>query len=173
MSLILSRMDQKFADLRVSTKLFMLMVVPLVAIAVISGASIWALHEAKDVLGNTAEVGRRQAAVERVNGLVYAVVAESRGIYMATTPRRSASSRTASKSIWLPSRRRCRNCREARCPTSRQRRWRRFTRSSNSLIFAGRWWPLVALKDRLPPGSLATTTRTARPARRSTRHWSS
>jgi methyl-accepting chemotaxis protein len=76
-------MDQKFADLRVSTKLFMLMVVPLVAIAVISGAAIWALHEAKDVLGNTAEVGRRQAAVERVNGLVYAVVAESRGIYMA------------------------------------------------------------------------------------------
>lgn len=53
---------------------------------VLVGLTLHAQRIERELVESTSEIAQKQALVERANGLVYAVVMESRGLYMADTP---------------------------------------------------------------------------------------
>jgi methyl-accepting chemotaxis protein len=70
----------------VKTKLTVLFSISGIAACLLAGAAFW-LKDTQRLLGDELQkLERSQALIERINGLVYAVVMDSRGVYMAAKP---------------------------------------------------------------------------------------
>jgi methyl-accepting chemotaxis protein len=83
MLLITSFLDRLFGNLKIPNKLLLLLLVPLVTVAIVAGTSYRSLVGFDDVMGRTIDAETRMLAIERLSGQVHALVAESRGMFMA------------------------------------------------------------------------------------------
>jgi methyl-accepting chemotaxis protein len=71
--------------LSVKAKLTVLFAVSGVAASLLAASAFWLKAEQRQIMDNLQAMSQSRANVERINGLVYAVVMDSRGVYMATT----------------------------------------------------------------------------------------
>ena len=73
-------------SLSVKTKLTVLFSFSGIAACLLAGAAFWLKYEQRVLTDELQALERSHALVERINGLVYAVVMDSRGVYMAAKP---------------------------------------------------------------------------------------
>src|SRR5689334_19748609 len=71
--------------LSVKAKLTVLFTITGVTAGLLAGSAFWFKAEQRAVMDNLQAMSQSKAFVERINGLVYAVVMDSRGVYMANT----------------------------------------------------------------------------------------
>src|SRR5689334_8258097 len=69
--------------LSVKTKLTFLLAISGVAACLLAASAFWLKAEQRAIMDNLQAMSQSRAFVERINGLVYAVVMDSRGIYMS------------------------------------------------------------------------------------------
>lgn len=72
--------------LSVKAKLTVLFTVSGIAASLLAASAFWLKGEQRQIMDTLQAMSQSRAFVERINGLVYAVVMDSRGLYMATRP---------------------------------------------------------------------------------------
>jgi methyl-accepting chemotaxis protein len=73
-------------QLKIGTRISIIVVVMAVVMAALGGSGAWSLNLFRHRADDMSNAGLRALAAEQANGLVNAVVMESRGVYMSNTP---------------------------------------------------------------------------------------